>query len=339
MKYIRILFMAVLLCAAAMTFASCSRECPHTYSDGVCTKCGESDPDYEEPLHTIEYKLLENGTYMLTRYQSNQDEGIVKIPEFYEGMPVTAIDKEVFKDLKREIFYIPESIKKIGEDAFLYNYDFTETQFHTNIFYEGTLESWLDIDFESEYSNPLAMSLTHLYIENGGIYSELTELTIPESTEIIKDNAFYNAAYISKITIPEGVISIGHNAFVNINASEIKLPSTLEYIGNRAFSFVKFNTVTIPASVKFLGAQIFRGCENTLDTIIFEGSSEWYDVIEVSADDKHIFDIVKDGDFATQPQGSETDMAVSERPNVYELCLRPATQNFFGYSSKVNLNN
>lgn len=91
-------------------------------------------------------------------------------------------------------------------------------------------------------------------------YSNLTDITIPESVVKIGDCAFTNCTKLSDITIPDGVKSIGGSAFERCTSlNRITLPGSVTYIGDYAFAgctsletFVIANNEDSAAEVMFI---------------------------------------------------------------------------------------
>ncbi len=124
---------------------------------------------------------------------------------------------------------IPNSITTIGSYAFYSCSGLTNIQI-------TDLAAWCNINFESNYSNPLYYA--HILYLNG---VEVTELTIPNSVNTISNYAFNSCTGLTSVTIPNSVTSIGKYAFYNCRG----LPS-----------------ITIPNSVTFIGTKAFDGCSS-----------------------------------------------------------------------------
>ena len=167
---------------------------------------------------------------------------------------------------------IPASVTKIKKDAF-------KGCEGIEAVYAESLESWLNIDFETAESNPL-YSGAKLYI-NGKL---LTEVTLPESMSEFKSYTFYNCTSLEKINITENVKAFGKNTFIYCTAdvyadtlehwlsfdfkdgkspmiygkdlyiageplTELIIPESVKIIPSHAFAYVKNLTrVEIPAS-------------------------------------------------------------------------------------------
>ena len=129
---------------------------------------------------------------------------------------------------------IPEGVTSIVDGAFRYCSSLTE------IYYKGTVDQWLDIDFGSSWT-PSNTNL-NLYINN-----ELAEeITINKD---IPAYAFYNIDSLTKVTIGEGVTSIGGLAFSNCSSlTEVTLPSSLAILNTERVAGVAYS--------------VFSGCNN-----------------------------------------------------------------------------
>ena len=91
--------------------------------------------------------------------------------------------------------------------AFSYNFNISE------VYYEGTIDEWISIDFgepsSSGYSNPLSNG-AKLYLKENEDYKLVTEVTINQN---IKQCAFYGCTSLTSVTLGENVTSIGDGAF------------------------------------------------------------------------------------------------------------------------------
>lgn len=135
----------------------------------------------------------------------------VVIPEKieYEGVEyvVAVIGRNSFSNLQNiQSVTIPKTIRKIREYAFVFNY----TNFYSSV-HISDIESWMNIDFESYYSNPLYLA-HHLYL---------------------------NGVEVKDIVIPEGYTSIGNYVFDGLEFNSVTIPKTLTYIGESAFQRAK----------------------------------------------------------------------------------------------------
>lgn len=92
--------------------------------------------------------------------------------------------------------------------------------------------------------------------------TNLTELTLPESTKYIGDNAFEGATAITKIA-GSGIVAVGNQAFKNCTSIEVMdVMSSLTLIGAEAFRASGIRTITFPQSLTTIGAGAFADCKH-----------------------------------------------------------------------------
>ena len=112
-----------------------------------------------------------------------------------------------------------------------------------NVFYNGTLEDWFSIEFDDHISNPMNYALHLFYLDPNGNhgyknnkYTEITEVTLPNTISKINNYALAGCDNLNSITIPSSVTSIGESAFNNCsNLTSIEIPSSVTSIGKYAF--------------------------------------------------------------------------------------------------------
>lgn len=199
---------------------------------------------------------------------------------------LTSIGSEAFygcKNLKSSIT-IPSSIKSIGKNAFSGCY------IYASVYYEGTLEQWLDISFGGSYANPCYYG-ADLYIKGNKLTDveipdsvtnianyafdgceSITSVTIGDSVTNIGDSTFKNCTSLGSVTIGDGVTSIGENAFYKCNAlTNLTIGNRVNTIGNSAFYYCEsLKSVTIPDSVTSIGNAAFDYCKSLASVTIGE---------------------------------------------------------------------
>ena len=119
---------------------------------------------------------------------------------------------------------IPASIKAFGQSVFG----------NTRIkepYYNGTVDQWVNIDFDSSSDNPIYTAKT-LYI-NG---EELTKAVI--SAPVVKEYAFNNCQTLEKVTFTDSVAEIQESAFSGCNSlKEIEFGKGIKKIDSNAFEY------------------------------------------------------------------------------------------------------
>lgn len=99
----------------------------------------------------------------------------------------------------------------------------------------------------------------------------ITEMCIPDSVEIIDNEAFYGCGSLTEITLPKGLKMMGGYAFCGCkNLKEIDLPDGLIFIGAGAFSSCGIESVNIPKGIKNIEYRCFA--DSKLKKIEIPGS-------------------------------------------------------------------
>ena len=146
---------------------------------------------------------------------------------------ITDVKITTADSIKKYAFYNCQSIKSveignsvtsIGEDAF-YNCSGL-----TKVNYLGTVDKWVEIDFEDSWVNPTRYA-KDLYINN----ELLTDVKIT-TADSIKKYAFYNCQSIKSVEIGNSVTSIGDEAFSGCSGlTYVTIGNSVTSIGDEAF--------------------------------------------------------------------------------------------------------
>lgn len=138
------------------------------------------------------------------------------------------------------------NIKYIGEYAFDYCVNLK------NIYFDGTLDEWININFYDLSSCPLRSQLDRktsnvksFYIldKNGDIsfndkkYKLVTD--IETSINTIKQASFFGYGNLGVVRLKDGVEKIEEDAFALSSMKELYIPSTVTYIDEEAFDSCK----------------------------------------------------------------------------------------------------
>ena len=175
----------------------------HAYENGKCTVCGATE--------SLTYKKYEDAGdyYVVTGYKGNDTE--VVVPKQYEGLLVLKIAEGVFREKSIKKITLPDSLREIGESAFV---NCSELE-------EANLPSSLESLGNGAFKGCIKLKEAKL-----------------ESTKLkkIEPYAFSGCDSISEICLSEGITEIGYSAFEGTSSlKEVTLPSTLTKIGEYAF--------------------------------------------------------------------------------------------------------
>ncbi len=186
---------------------------------------------------------------------------------------VTEVSIDSATRIKDEIFRGCTSIKKVtigSQVTIIGNRAFRGCDNLANVYYEGTIEKWMEISFYAD-ANPLYNG-ANLYVNGDEL---VTEVSIYSAT-IIKDHVFEGCESLTKVTIGSQVTNIEYNAFrgcSNLVTVIFEEGSQLESIGEYAFyNCSSLSSITIPASVTSIARNTFSGCSNLATVIIEKGS-------------------------------------------------------------------
>lgn len=173
------------------------------------------------------------------------------------GEGTTTIGKRAFAYCKglTEII-IPKSINNIDYEAFAYCENLTKATFHCD-----SIGMWFGHGFWDSSLNQIVLGNEVRVVGNSAFeYSEISEITIPNSVVSIGDDAFYDCKRLNSVTIPGSVRTIGKQAFYCCyGLKSVTIEEGVTHIGERAFHVYGLDSLIIPNSVKEIGDEAFRG--------------------------------------------------------------------------------
>lgn len=160
------------------------------------------------------------------------------------GDHVSEIKSNAFDHTNISSIRIPTSVISIESNAF------ANLSNLASVYYLGTIDQWINIDFENEYSNPLT-SGHKLYISNNLLRN--VNLTTVNSIMNLKPYLFTGASYITSLVMNNYIISIGQCCFKNCSS-----------LSNIVFS----------NSIKTIGIEAFYGCESLISVKLPDSISD-----------------------------------------------------------------
>lgn len=169
--------------------------------------------------YNLAYALLDDGTYEVCGMGNYQDEENIIIPSEYEGVPVTRVADNAFKNCESiKSVTIPNSITSIGDSAFEY--------------------------CKSLISIVIPNSVTNIGESVFAWCDSLISVTLPENIKSIPTEMFYCCELLKNVNIPNGVTRIEQKAFYGCDSlTNITIPRSVNYLGERAFAYIN-STVT-----------------------------------------------------------------------------------------------
>ena len=192
----------------------------------------------------LDFELINNNTAYRVRSGAVSG-GEIRIPEYYNGKPVTEIggaddDTGAFERTSVTAIHIPLTVTTIGRFAF-YECDGLVTV----TFADG---SRLETIGNSAFSR----------------CESLAGITIPANVTVIGSYAFSRCYNIATVTFADGSLlaTISNDAFADCgNLTGIEIPATVTIIGNSAFWQCRnITAINIPAGVKEISSQTFEDC-------------------------------------------------------------------------------
>lgn len=239
----------------------------HSYTDYVCTVCGEAEPD-APVTEGLEYtEIKESGevvAYAVAKGSAHNDaydKKYINIPAIHKGKPVTAISAQAFYYCVSIIrVSIPNSVTSIGDMAFF------GCGRMTGVTIPSSVKSIGNSAFED--------------------CTRLPNITIPEGVEKIGDRAFDNCAEITSVVIPSTVTSMGDGVFshchdlesLTVQRGSAEYPRyidknncIIDTYPKAVIAGCKNSVIPDDGSVTYIGKSAFRGCIDLADVTIPNG--------------------------------------------------------------------
>ncbi len=248
----------------------------YCYKDSAGEKYAKDNEfDYEIIKEDYEYKLLDDGTIEIIKYNGLDKD--VFIPETIDGKKVTSIGENAFQSCTAVSITIPQGVTNIGKMAFDTCTSLTsvtipnsvtsigESAFGhcgklTSITIPGSVASIGKCAFvfcSSLKSVTLSNGLKELGDSAFSKCTSLESITIPASVEKFDTQVFTECTKLASVTIENGVKTIGNGAFMDCTAlKEVTIPNSVTNIEFLAFAYcTSLEIITIPSSVTSIGKE------------------------------------------------------------------------------------
>ncbi|MBR5152857.1 MAG: leucine-rich repeat domain-containing protein [Clostridia bacterium] len=215
---------------------------------------------------------------------------------------VVSIGNRAFEDCELETVIIPSTVVSIGGGAFSSNNKLTAFEVApSNLYYlseggvlfnksKNVLVMYPAGKNEKTYVIPNTVEIIK---ENAFSFCNKLEFVIfPQGLHIIEDGAFQYCNSLNEVYLPDGIMKIGIETFAGCSSlSKVVLPETVTLIDDRAFhSCISLVNLNLPSNLTHIGQASFISCSGLSKITIpdyvsfignsaFEGCTSLSDVI------------------------------------------------------------
>ena len=337
---------------------------PHQFnSENKCSLCGDSKPS--EGLNIVIYASYQDNnefTAVVEGMGSCTDEEVV-IPRYYNGVLVTVIGREAFKNntvikhinipntlttIENYAFtgcsslvdvILPEGVISIGDYAFggcsklsTISIPNTLVELGNNVIKDCpllTFNSYQNSDYIGNDTNK------YLVLVKGNLDESVSVLNIKPTTKFIYSEAFYKCDALKTLILPEGIISIGECAFAFTSITDVILPTTLITIKSAAFAQCqKLKNIVMPRSVKKLNSDFVYGCDN-IQNLYYNGTMEEYLKCKIEGSESDHFMLFFKNFYMKDDNGSEEFQ--NQKYSLLTEVLVPETITLIGHLQFYNI--
>ena len=193
--------------------------------------------------------------------------------EIFEG--ITTIPSSAFSGCENIVtIHIPSSVNKMNSDAFL------DCSSLKNVYYNGTIDSWCNIDFSNEDATPMCYG-NHFFMKNlNNEWEEVTRIEVPSTISKINKFQFKGFSYVTEFILPSTLTYIGNNSFRNCTSiTSIEIPVNVTNVTNHAFfNCTKLANVYFEKNISTIGDYAFLSCKKLTNVYYTGTSAEWSNV-------------------------------------------------------------
>ncbi|MGJ8641836.1 MAG: leucine-rich repeat protein [Luteolibacter sp.] len=213
----------------------------------------------------------DEGEVMITEYIGDSE--VVTVPATLDGLPVTVIGANAFRDESNiTAVTLPASITSIEVAAFRGCLKLTSINFPAGLTNIGNSAFFICDDLDN-----VILPDGLLSIGNSAFNAcrSLSSITIPDSVVTIGPSAFLNCSSLTEANLPSGLEIIPSNLFQACSGlTDITIPESVVTINAGAFSFcIELTSITIPNNVDTLGARLFQACSKLESVTLPNGLS------------------------------------------------------------------
>ena len=239
--------------------AICKPAPGHTYENGKCIYCGESDPEYHTPYEHFYFSEMDDGTYKISASLINPPPADIILPDTYKGKEISTLGD--FYNSNANSIHLSKYIRRI--DGY-------------HIFGEGHNLQYVTVDEDNPYlcgDGYCAVTRDTKELILGCGHS-----VIPDGVVIIKEGAFVGCEVVESLTLPASVKRIEKDAFYNCyGLKTVNLNEGLEFIGDWAFyGSGALESIHIPSTVTYIDRYAYLFCANSLNSITVHPDNTFY---------------------------------------------------------------
>lgn len=209
-----------------------------------------------------------NDCIEITKYIGKEKN--VTIPKEIDGLKVSSIGNNAFKNSGILSVKMPDTILEIKENAFSYCKKLEKIEFSPKC-EKLCRESFSHC--KKITSIELPDSVTEIAGRTFFGCSSLTTVTLPNAIKVLHGKCFKQCSSLKEIRIPETVESIHLECFSGCTSlKNIDMPENLKETQSGVFKYCKaLKSIVLPKGLNYLAGELFMGCIN-LETVDVKGA-------------------------------------------------------------------